>query len=291
MLAIRLALGRSHVLIAAALAAAAICGCGGGSSGGGGGVGGSGKGEAGAGGSARTAPQKAPEKRMMIYVGAGLRPPVAEAAAAFEKKRSVAIECDYAGSEILISRAKLSGRGDIYIPGEEYYIGRAEKENLILSRRQICYFVPVILVQKGNPKVIHKLEDLMRPGIKVGIGDVRACAIGKTVAEMLKKNGIPEPDFDKNVAFKSVTVNELAIHVKTGALDAAIVWDGTAAQYRDSTETVPIPLDRNVISTVAAGILRSTADRETAESFLDFLCSDECRDIFRKHGYTVEEPK
>ncbi|MCX7805990.1 MAG: molybdate ABC transporter substrate-binding protein [Planctomycetota bacterium] len=261
---------------------AMLCGCGGG---------GDGKGVSGATGFAKEVPSKAPGKRMMIYVGAGLRPPVAEAAAVFEKKQGIAIECDYAGSELLLSRAKLSGKGDLYMPGEVHYIERAEKEGLILSKREICYFVPVMLVSKGNPKGIHKIEDMMRPGIKVGIGDARACAIGKTTAEILKKNGIPEADFEANVAFKSLTVNELAVHVKTGSLDTAIVWDGTAAQYGDSTEAVPIPLERNVISTVAAGILRSTADREAAESFLNFLCSEEVREIFRKHGYTVEKPK
>ena len=89
------------------------------------------------------------------------------------------------------------------------------------------------------------------------------------------------------MVFRSVTVNELGLHIKTGSLDAAIVWDGVAAQYRDCAEAIPIPRDQNVISTVVIAVLSSTKEKESAESLMEFACSEDAKAILRNHGHTV----
>ena len=91
--------------------------------------------------------------------------------------------------------------------------------------------------------------------------------------------------------FSSVTVNELGVQVQTKAADAAIVWDAIAANFDKDVDAVAIPLDKNVISDVAIGVLKTSKAPAAAEKFVDFLVSDEGRAIFRKHHYTVEPPK
>ncbi|MDP2896219.1 MAG: substrate-binding domain-containing protein, partial [bacterium] len=96
--------------------------------------------------------QAGAKPRLLLYCGAGIRTAAAEIVEAFEKKHGVVIETDYAGSNILLSRIKLSGKGDLYMPGEAEYVRQAAAEGLVASSRDACYFVPVILVRKGNPK-------------------------------------------------------------------------------------------------------------------------------------------
>ncbi len=229
--------------------------------------------------------------RLLLYCGAGIRPAAADLAEQFGREHGVSIECDYAGSEVLISRIKLTGQGDLYMPGDVYYVDQAEKEGLVASKTTACYFVPVILVQKGNPKNIHSLDDLLRPGIKVGLGDPKACAIGRKASKIFKKNGISEKDINRNVAYRSLTVNELGNHVKLGMLDAVIVWDAVAAYFADEADTVAIPTEKNVISTVAVGVLNCSAHREQAEEFAGFVASPEGKAIFQKHHFATKRPE
>ena len=233
------------------------------------------------------APQQA---KLLLYCGAGIRPAAAELAEEFGRQYGVAIECDYAGSEVLMARIKLTGRGDLYMPGYVYYVEQAEKEGLVASKKTVCYFVPGILVQKGNPKQISSLADLRRPGIKVGLGDPKACAIGRKSSLIFTKNNIPEEEVDRNVVFRSLTVNELGNQIKLGTVDAVIVWDAVAAYFADCGEVVRIPAEQNVISTVAVGVLKSSTDPELAAAFADFAASQQGKGIFDKHHFTTALP-
>jgi len=231
-----------------------------------------------------------PQKKLLLYCGAGIRPPVAEAAEVFGKENDVTIECDYAGSNVLLSRIKLARRGDLYMPGDVHYVNQAEAEGFILSKRTVCYFIPVILVPKGNPKGIQGLRDLTKPGVRLGLGDAQACAIGRKSVKIFQKNNIPVAEVEKNVVFSSLTVNELGVHIKAGKTDAVMVWAPIAAYYADVGDVVHIPVEQNLISTVAIGVLSFSRNRETAEEFARFLTSDRGREIFRKHHYTTEMP-
>ena len=44
----------------------------------------------------------------------------------------------------------------------------------------------IILVPKNNPKNIKSLEDLTKPGMKVGIGDPGKTAMGKLTVDLLR---------------------------------------------------------------------------------------------------------
>jgi len=225
-----------------------------------------------------------------LYCGAGIRPAVADAINTFEKEAGVTVRADYAGSGTLLSNMRASKRGDLYMPGESEYVDRAQGLGMIASRRDVCYFIPVILVPKGNPKGIKSLQDLTRPGLRLGLGNPDACAIGQVCVKLFQKNKIPLDAIEKNTRVKTLTVNELGIQVKIGQLDATIVWDAMAAYYSDSAESIAIPRSQNIVSRVTIGILNSAEDRALAQRFVDFLVSDAGQAVFRNHHYTTSLP-
>jgi molybdate transport system substrate-binding protein len=230
------------------------------------------------------------EKELLLYCGAGIRPPAVELAETFGREHGVKIIIDYAGSEVLMSKIKLTQRGDLYMPGDKHYVNLAAEKGLILSQKSVCYFVPTILVQKGNPKNISGLEDLLKPGLKLGLGDDKACAIGRKCKKIFAKNNIQWADLEKNLKFQSLTVNELGMQIQAQALDAVIVWDAMARYYSEYGEEVPIPVEKNVISTVDMGVLKFTRNKELAQKFVEFTVSEQGQAIFRKHLYSVEPP-
>lgn len=230
-------------------------------------------------------------KELLLYCAAGIRPAVAQTVETFAREHGVKIVTNYAGSETLLSTIRLARQGDLYMPGDKHYVEQAAQESMVLSQRSVCYFVPTILVQKGNPKNIFGLEDLLQPGLKLGLGDSKACAIGRKTKQIFTKNNIAWEDVEKNLVFQSLTVNELGMQIQADSLDAVIVWDAIAKYYPDDGTEVPIPVEKNVISTVNVGVLSFTEHRSLAEKFVEFAASDRGQDIFRKHLYRVEPPQ
>ncbi len=228
---------------------------------------------------------------LRLYCGAGIRPPAAELVELFQKQHGVKIETMYSGSNLLLGQIKLSHKGDLYMPGDVHYVEQAEKEGLIQSKKKVAYFIPVILVQKGNPKNIQTLEDLLKPGVKLGLGNPQACAIGRKTMKIFAKNRIDQQAVDKNLAFSSVTVNELGNAVKLGTIDATIVWEALARYHKAEAEVVKIPREQNLVSTIPIAVLSFSKNQAWANRFVEFITSDAGKEIFKKHGYTVVGPQ
>ena len=236
--------------------------------------------------------EQAPAGTLLFYCGAGMRPAAAEAAEAFGRKTGITVQCDYAGSGDLIARIKLRRKGDLYMPGDVWYVDElARQENLVASRRMVTYFVPAIVVRKGNPKNIRSLADLARPGLRIALGDPRACQIGRITRKILAANRIDAAGIDRNTIMSATTVNELCLWIKTRRIDATIAWDAVAAQFADSADVVAVPTEQTIISRVAIGVLTCSANRPLAERFADFLVSPAGQAIFEKHHYRTQPPQ
>ena len=231
------------------------------------------------------------EQELLLYCGAGIRPPVTELTETFSREHGVKVVTNYAGSETLLSTIRLIRSGDLYMPGDKHYVEQAANEDMIHLHKSVCYFIPVILVQKGNPKNIKGLRDLLRPGIKLGLGDVKACAIGRKSRLIFAKNNIPWSEVEKNLKFQSQTVNELGLQIQARSLDAVIVWGAIARYYSEYGDEIQIPTGQNVISTIDIGVLKFTKHRELAEKFVDFISSEQGQEVFNKHNYSTKPPE
>ncbi len=229
-------------------------------------------------------------RELVLYCGAGIRPPIAELIDLFSQTHDVTITPDYAGSEVLLSKIKIARRGDLYLPGDKHYVDLAAAETMITTRHPVFYWVPTLLVQKGNPKQITSLQDLKRPGLRLGIGDPKACAIGRKTLKLLQKNGITLEQLTDQLTFQALTVDPLGMQIQAQSLDAVVVWDATAQYYHEHGTEVPIPLENNIISSVDIGVLSFTKNVALAQQFADFLISEQAIGVFKKHNYTTEPP-
>jgi molybdate transport system substrate-binding protein len=227
---------------------------------------------------------------LMLYCGAGIRPAANEVIREFEKISSVKIKTSYAGSGRLLAQISSIQKGDLYMPGAEFYSDIAIKKGLAYekSRRFVSYFIPVIFVQKNNPKGIRSLDDLVAKDIRIGLGDPRACAIGKRTIKLLEKNEINYETIKEKVVYKSGTVNELGVAVQMKSVDAVIIWDANAKLFEKYGHTILIPKEKNSIATIPICILKSTKHYSESEAFIDFITSNKGKKIFKHRGYTVE---
>jgi molybdate transport system substrate-binding protein len=233
----------------------------------------------------------AAEKRaLLVYAGAGFRPPVEDAAAAFERSRGAHVELTFAGSGCLLAQAELAGRGDVFIPGEMHYLEKAQERGIAGEAVRIAYLAPVIAVRKGNPKEIHGLADFTRPGVRVGLGDPQSVAVGLAAERWLRatlgEGGLAA--VSANVTTRALNVNELGSQLSLSAIDAAIVWDATVPLFSDLEAVVPENA-REFRTLIAGSVLSMSKQPQLAAEFLAFLISEEGRGIFRARSYEPYE--
>ncbi len=227
---------------------------------------------------------------LLVHCAAGMRVPVSAMAAEFEKRHPVKVNVSYDGSNRLLGQIRLTGKGDVYVAGDAEYITMAETYGLVASSETLCHLVPVIMVAKGNPRKIGALRDLTRPGLRIAQGDPKAAAIGRIMPELLSLNGIDPAAWRQNVQLETATVTELALAIKLGTLDAAVVWNAVANTYADSADSIGIDRAKNVCPPVRAAVLRGAANPDAARAFLAYMVSDEARGILRTAGYTLDKP-
>jgi molybdate transport system substrate-binding protein len=238
-------------------------------------------------------PTASPEKNkeITVFAGAASKPPLDEAAEVFKSQTGIQVYCTYGGSGSVLSQMELSQTGDLYVPGSPDYIPKAERKEIIEpnSTKLIAYLIPVIAVQKGNPKNIQSLADLAKPGITVGIGNPSSVCLGLYSVEILDYNNLLEDVF-KNIVTQAASCDATATLISLKSVDAVIGWD--VFQYWDP-ENIDVvylkPEQLPRLSYIPAAVSTFTKDRASAEAFIGFLTSDAGQEIFKKWGYITTE--
>ncbi len=223
---------------------------------------------------------------LMVYSGAGVRKPMDEIGTLFEQKYGVAVNYNYAGSNMLLSQMELTQEGDVYMPGATMYIDKAKEKGFVDYEQNVSYHIPVIAVPEGNPANITCLEDLAKPGVKVVLGDPKSCAIGKLGNKILEKSGIYDAA-DVNVIARSATVNELVVYTCMGIADASIIWKASLIETENESDIIEIPREQNSIKIIPLGTLTFSENKDNANKFVDFVASAEGKAIFEKQGFTT----
>jgi molybdate transport system substrate-binding protein len=222
------------------------------------------------------------QESILVYAGAGLKTPMDEIGQVFTRKYGIRIQYTYGGSGTLISQMNLTKKGDVFIPGSTTEFTTAKSQGLVGASQLIGYHVPVIAVQKGNPKGITAIKDFANPGLKIALGDANATAIGKAGAKMFKNFNITGA-VEKNIITRTPTINELTIIMNTGQADAALL---TLDQINpNKMDVITIPASDNVVLIVPIGVTTFTKNPESAQKFADFVASIEGKSIFVKHGF------
>lgn len=222
---------------------------------------------------------------LMVYSGAGMRKPMDEIGAVYQKKFGTEIHYNYAGSNALLSQMELTRQGDAYMPGATLYIEIASEKGLVGEKTPIAYHIPVITVPEGNPADVTGLEDLIRPEVKLVCGDPEVAAIGKITNKILEKNGIKEAFWNKDVD-TTATMNELIIYIAMAQADAAINWWDTV-KFVEKIDVIQIPKEKNLIKVIPIGVTTFSEHPEAARKFVDFCASDEGKALFQKHGFVT----
>jgi len=229
-------------------------------------------------------------KPLRVFAGSASQPPLEEAARAFEKKTGIPVTLHLGGSGAMLSQIRLTGEGDLYIPGSPDYLELAREQNLVEGDAAIlAYLVPAIIVAKGNPLGIRTLTDLARPGLKVGMADPDGVCVGLYAVEVLTANGLTQlvkPNLHGLVESCARTASMIPL----GMADVVLGWREFAVWNPTAMEAVLLqPEQVPRLAYVPAITIRGAANPAGAEAFTAFLTSTEGQAFFHKWGYLTKE--
>jgi molybdate transport system substrate-binding protein len=225
------------------------------------------------------------QAELVLLSGAGLRQPVETLLAAFTRKTGIRVVVSYGGSGQQMVRYLASGLGDVFIPGSLFYIKQLVAKGKIKYYRPTVFHLPVIAINRKSRFRVKSLKDMAQPGLRLGLGDPKSMALGRTAEEILTKSGLKKA-VAKNVVVRAATVKQLALYVAKGFVDVAVISRADAFQNQKRVLMVPIPRQYYTADVVGAGVFLTTTQPARAKRLADWLSSPRAVAVFAKFGFT-----
>lgn len=217
---------------------------------------------------------------LKIFCGAGMTDPFQEIADVFKAETNCDIEITFANAAQIQTQINTAEEADMFIAGSEDELKPVEEA--VTQSIPLVKHIPVIAVQKGNPKGISTVEDLANTDVEILIGDPDSTPIGKIAMKALEDAGIKDK---VNILANTATAPAMATALAAGEADAVIVWKENAKA--DGIEIINTADMEKYIKTIPAAILKYAADTDALEAFIDYLNSDEAKEIWIKYGYEL----
>jgi len=147
-----------------------------------------------------------------------------------------------------------------------------------------------MLVDKGNPQSIQKLEDLTKDGLKIGTTDPAASTLGDISHQLIKATG-KFPQVEKNIVMMADTAHILIQSMEAGGkLDVVLVYEANIQHLEDRFDAIPLTQEK------ATAVQNMAARKDTpypflAQRLMEKLSSADSKRRFEQLGFTWVGPK
>ncbi len=219
---------------------------------------------------------------LAIFAGSMLRPAIDSTIGEFEEREGVQVTRVYNGCGILVAQMKAGQHPDAYFACDTEFMQQVPDlfpEPVDVSQNEL-----VILVQKGNPHDIKLLQDLTTPGLRVGVGHEKQCAMGWLTQNTLKEGGVQE-EVMANVTVQTPTGDMLVNQLRTGSLDAAVAYLSNAAGAGEYLDAIRIQGIECSVATQPFAIAQQSRYRQLASRLFERICSAESQQGFQAEGF------
>jgi molybdenum ABC transporter molybdate-binding protein len=222
------------------------------------------------------------QPEITLYSGSMLRPAIDSTITDFEKREGVRVTRVYNGCGILVAQMKAGQVPDAYFACDVEFMNQVR--GLFPESDNVSQNELVILVKKGNPHGIKSLHDLANPGLRVGIGHEKQCAMGWLTQRTFDEGGVKEKVM-QNVVVQTPTGDMLVNQMRSGSLDAAVAYLSNAAgsgKFLDAIRIKGIPCS---VATQPFGVAKDSANKRLAERLRQAIRADSSKQRFTSEGF------
>ena len=223
---------------------------------------------------------------LLLFSGGMLNSAIDDTVRAFEEREGISVTRVYNGCGLLVAQMNAGASPDAYFSCDQTFLDlvsdRFQPGTTVSSNRL------VILVREGNPSAIKGLRDLCLPGLKIGLGHPEKSALGALSRRVFAEAGLTERlEASGNIILDSATGDFLVNQMRTGSLDAVIVYRSNAAAALEDVDIVELT-SPNAQATQPFAIAHSTEHPKTLARLLDALSEVGSRERFDSLGFGWE---
>lgn len=221
-----------------------------------------------------------------VYCAASVASPIEAALAAYEERIGQAAQLvRQGGSGQLMGQiaaelqTQVATPADLFVSADATLLEGGERQGLIAQSITIAHQQPVIAVRHVFTTPPRTLPELVQGGYRFGIA-AESAAIGRIARQLAARHGVLA-ELLVNAKMETENVMQLAHAVKTGNLEAAVIWDSVVIQLNREEKTdalhavATLTLPDPVQGRVSVGIVRTSADNLRAREVADFLADPE----------------
>lgn len=218
---------------------------------------------------------------LVLFSGGVNRMAIEDTLGRFEEREGVRITRVYNGCGILVSQMKAGQHPDAYFACDTSFMRQVT--NLFPVAVDLSRTAMVLLVPAGNPKGLRGLEDLTRPGLRLGLANAEQSALGALTARLLQSRGLLERVMP-NVRVQTPTADLLVNQMRSGSLDAVVVYQANAVNAGKTLEVVALS-DPGAVATQPYAVRSGSRNRRTMERLLETLQAADSRRRFETNGF------
>jgi molybdate transport system substrate-binding protein len=230
-------------------------------------------------------------QQITVAAAADLQSVMQDIAARFQKETGKNVKLTYGSSGNFFQQLQNGAPFDMFFSANLDYPKRLEAAGLTEAGTLYQYATGKIVIwvpRDSKLDLSTGLQSLLNPAIgKIAIANPQHAPYGQAAVAAMKKANL----YDK-VAGKFVlgeNISQTASFVDTGAADVGIIALSLALSpnMRDRGRYFEIPSTEYPPIDQACVVLKSSAQKETANAFLNFIKTSTVTDLFRAAGFAV----
>ena len=207
-----------------------------------------------------------------------------------EKYPGVTVTPTYASSGDLQTQIENGLETDVFMSAANKQMDALAEEGIVDNDTNLQFLENkvVLIVPADSDANMSSFDDIANVDGNIAIGDPESVPAGQYAKEVLTNLGMWDEIEPKLSLGTDVTA--VLNQVAQGSADCGIVYSTDALSTDDVKVICEAPedaLDTPVIYPIAA--IKDTNDTEATQAFMDFLQSQEAKDVFVEYGFTLHE--
>ncbi|MET3637724.1 molybdate ABC transporter substrate-binding protein [Curtobacterium oceanosedimentum] len=222
-----------------------------------------------------------PTGSITVFAAASLQRTFTELGKRFEQQHpGTTVTFSFAGSSDLVSQIRNGAPADVFASADEANMAKLTSTDLATGwPRDFATNTLEIAVAPGNPEHVEDLRDLTASDLQV-VTCAAPVPCGAATAEVERAAGI-----ELRPVSEEQSVTDVLGKVESGQADAGLVYVTDVEGSGGKVEGVPFAESSTAVNTYPIGVLKESANPETAASFAAYVRSDAGRKVLTDAGF------